>query len=46
MAFEANYTFSKVLSDGDGDLQVRFQAFLDFAILAWSAPEPTSTRTT
>jgi hypothetical protein len=29
-AFEVNYTFSKVLSDGDGDLQVRFQAFLDF----------------
>jgi len=28
--FEANYTFSKVLSDGDGDLQTRFQAFLDF----------------
>jgi hypothetical protein len=28
-SFEANYTFSKVLSDGDGDLQVRFQAFLD-----------------
>ena len=27
---EANYTFSKVLSDGDGDLQTRFQAFLDF----------------
>lgn len=27
--FEANYTFSKVLSDGDGDLQTRFQAFLD-----------------
>jgi hypothetical protein len=26
---EANYTFSKVLSDGDGDLQARFQAFLD-----------------
>ena len=30
MSFEANYTFSKVLSDGDGDLQTRFQAFLDF----------------
>ena len=29
LAFEANYTFSKVLSDGDGDLQTRFQAFLD-----------------
>jgi hypothetical protein len=29
-AFETNYTFSKVLSDADGDLQVRFQAFLDF----------------
>lgn len=28
--FETNYTFSKVLSDADGDLQVRFQAFLDF----------------
>jgi hypothetical protein len=28
-SFETNYTFSKVLSDGDGDLQVRFQAFLD-----------------
>ena len=26
---EANYTFGKVLSDGDGDLQTRFQAFLD-----------------
>ena len=26
---EANYTYSKVLSDGDGDLQSRFQAFLD-----------------
>jgi hypothetical protein len=31
LSFEANYTFSKVLSDGDGDLQTRFQAFLDFA---------------
>jgi hypothetical protein len=30
-AFEANYTFSKVLSDADGDSQVRFQAFLDAA---------------
>jgi hypothetical protein len=30
LSFEANYTFSKVLSDGDGDLQQRFQAFLDF----------------
>jgi hypothetical protein len=30
-AFEGNYTFSKVLSDADGDLQVRFQAFLDAA---------------
>jgi hypothetical protein len=29
LSFEANYTFSKVLSDGDGDLQARFQAFLD-----------------
>jgi hypothetical protein len=29
LSFEANYTFSKVLSDGDGDLQPRFQAFLD-----------------
>jgi hypothetical protein len=27
---ETNYTFSKVLSDADGDLQARFQAFLDF----------------
>jgi Carboxypeptidase regulatory-like domain len=26
---EANYTYSKVLSDGDGDLQTRYQAFLD-----------------
>lgn len=31
LTFEANYTFSKVLSDGDGDLQTRFQAFLDFS---------------
>jgi hypothetical protein len=30
LSFEGNYTFSKVLSDGDGDLQSRFQAFLDF----------------
>jgi len=30
LTFEGNYTFSKVLSDGDGDLQTRFQAFLDF----------------
>jgi len=30
LSFETNYTFSKVLSDGDGDLQQRFQAFLDF----------------
>jgi hypothetical protein len=30
LSIEANYTFSKVLSDGDGDLQARFQAFLDF----------------
>ncbi len=30
LSFEANYTFAKVLSDGDGDLQTRFQAFLDF----------------
>jgi hypothetical protein len=30
LSFEGNYTFSKVLSDGDGDLQTRFQAFLDF----------------
>jgi hypothetical protein len=30
LSYEANYTFSKVLSDGDGDLQSRFQAFLDF----------------
>jgi hypothetical protein len=29
LSFEANYTYSKVLSDGDGDLQTRFQAFLD-----------------
>lgn len=30
LSLEVNYTFSKVLSDGDGDLQARFQAFLDF----------------
>jgi hypothetical protein len=30
LSLEGNYTFSKVLSDGDGDLQARFQAFLDF----------------
>jgi hypothetical protein len=29
LSLEANYTFSKVLSDADGDNQVRFQAFLD-----------------
>ena len=29
LSFEANYTFCKVLSDGDGDVQSRFQAFLD-----------------
>ncbi len=29
LSFEANYTFSKVLSDADGDSQSRFQAFLD-----------------
>jgi hypothetical protein len=29
LSFEGNYTFSKVLSDSDGDLQARFQAFLD-----------------
>jgi hypothetical protein len=28
--FQANYTFSKVLSDGDGDSQSRIQHFLDF----------------
>jgi hypothetical protein len=27
--FQANYTFSKVLSDGDGDIQSRIQHFLD-----------------
>ncbi len=30
LSLEANYTFGKVLSDGDGDVQTRFQAFLDF----------------
>jgi len=30
LSIEANYTFGKVLSDGDGDLQSRYQAFLDF----------------
>lgn len=29
LAFEANYTFSKVLSDADGDSQSRIQHFLD-----------------
>jgi hypothetical protein len=29
LSLEANYTFGKVLSDGDGDVQTRFQAFLD-----------------
>ena len=29
LAFEANYTFSKVLSDADGDSQNRIQHFLD-----------------
>jgi hypothetical protein len=29
MSFEANYTFSKVLSDADGDSQNRIQHFLD-----------------
>ena len=29
MSFEANYTFSKVLSDADGDVQSRIQHFLD-----------------
>jgi hypothetical protein len=31
LSFEANYTFSKVLSDADGDSQSRIQHFLDFA---------------
>src|SRR5450432_1512015 len=30
LSFEANYTFSKVLSDADGDSQSRIQHFLDF----------------
>jgi hypothetical protein len=30
LSFEANYTFSKVLSDADGDSQSRLQHFLDF----------------
>jgi hypothetical protein len=30
LSMEANYTYGKVLSDGDGDVQTRFQAFLDF----------------
>ena len=29
--FESNYTYSKVLSDSVGDLQVRFEAYLDSA---------------
>jgi len=29
LSFEANYTFSKVLSDADGDSQSRLQHFLD-----------------
>ena len=29
LAFEGNYTFSKVLSDADGDSQSRIQHFLD-----------------
>lgn len=31
LSFEANYTFSKVLSDADGDSQSRIQHFLDLA---------------
>ncbi|PWU12456.1 MAG: hypothetical protein C5B51_00575 [Terriglobia bacterium] len=31
LSFEANYTFSKVLSDADGDSQARIQHFLDIA---------------
>jgi hypothetical protein len=31
LSFEGNYTFSKVLSDADGDSQSRIQHFLDFA---------------
>ena len=30
LSLQANYTFGKVLSDGDGDVQNRYQAFLDF----------------
>ena len=30
LSFEVNYTFSKVLSDADGDSQSRLQHFLDF----------------
>jgi hypothetical protein len=30
LSLEANYTWGKVLSDGDGDVSTRFQAFLDF----------------
>lgn len=29
LSFDANYSFSKVLSDADGDSQTRFQNFLD-----------------
>ena len=46
LSFEANYTFSKVLSDGDGDVQSRFQAFLDINNPASNARAPTSTSTT
>ncbi|HLK49194.1 MAG TPA: TonB-dependent receptor [Bryobacteraceae bacterium] len=31
LSFEANYTYSKVLSDADGDSQSRIQHFLDLA---------------
>ena len=31
LSFDVNYTFSKVLSDADGDSQTRIQHFLDFA---------------
>jgi hypothetical protein len=31
LQFQTNYTFSKVLSDSSGDLQTRFEAFLDNA---------------
>jgi len=31
LSFDVNYTFSKVLSDADGDSQSRIQHFLDFA---------------